>query len=227
MVGKHKKKLKTYFLNMDLEKLMTSSWASGFPQFMTEILEHMDFEDLLKTRLVSTTFHDFLMNKNQRNIWIQAASKVFLKFFQSAYDIEKCPGVRNVFTQEWFTEKLKNSFQQEWIEVLGKIKETATISQIIKICHILKEIENPGKFCEEALMKLPLRTDSMIFEMSKMFVGQNDNLSEQILALHVTPRMLQCYYDYLRKKKKTAYSRVRNRRRAGNKHRAWKICQKE
>ena len=51
MVDKHKKKLKTYFLNMDLEKLMTSSWASGFPQFMTEILEHMDFEDLLKTCL--------------------------------------------------------------------------------------------------------------------------------------------------------------------------------
>ena len=204
MVGKHKKKLKTYFLNMDLEIMMKSSWASGFPQFMTEILEHMDFEDLLKTRLVSTTFHDFLMNKNQRSIWIQAASKVFLKFFQSAYDIEKCPGMRNSFTQDWFTEKLKNSFQQEWIEVLGKIKETATIPQIIKICHILKEIETPGKFCEEALMKLPLRTDSMIFEMSKMFVGQDDNLSEQILALHVTPSMLWCYYNNLKKKKKTA-----------------------
>ena len=189
---------------MDLEKLMTSSWASGFPQFMIQTLEHMDFEHLLKTRLVSTTFHDFLMDENQKRIWIQAASKVFSKFFQSAYDIEKFPRLRNVFLQDWFTEELKKSFQQEWMDVLGKIKETATIPQIIKICHILKEIENPGKFCEEALMKLPLRTDSMRFEMSKIFVGQDDNLSEQILALHVTPSMLWCYYNNLRKKKKTA-----------------------
>ena len=205
MVGKHKHKkhLKIDFLNMDLETMMKSSWASGFPQFMTEILEHMDFEDLLKTRLVSTTFHDFLMDQNQKRVWIQAATKVFLKFSQSAYDIEKFPGLRNVFTQDWFTEELKNRFQQEWIEVLEKIKETATIPQIIKICHILKEIENPGKFCEEPLMKLPLRTDSMILEMSKMFVGQDDNLSEQIMELHVTPSMLDCYYINLKKRKES------------------------
>ena len=137
-----KKKLKTYFLNMDLETMMTSSWASGFPQFMTEILEHMDFEDLLKTRLLSTTFHKFLMNSNQRDVWIQAASKVFSKFFQSAYDIEKLPATSSVFKQNWFIEELKNRFQQEWIEVLEKIKETATIPQIIKICHLLKYFQD-------------------------------------------------------------------------------------
>ena len=179
--------------------MMTSSWASGFPQFMTEILEHMNFEDLLKTRLVSTTFHDFLMNKNQRSIWIQAASKIFLKFYQSAYDIEKFPGLRCVFTQDWFTEELKNRFQQEWIEVLEKIKETATIPQIIKICQILKEIENPGKFCEETLMKRPLVANSIKFEMSNIFFGQDDNLSKQIMELHVTPSM---YHTLILKKEK-------------------------
>ena len=184
--------------------MMTSSWASGFPQFMTEILEHMDFEDLLKTRLLSTTFHKFLMNNNQRDIWIQAASKVFSKFFQSAYDIEKLPATSSVFKQNWFIEELKNRFQQEWIEVLEKIKETATIPQIIKICHLLKEIENPGKFCEEALMKVPLRTDSMKFEMSKIFVGTNDNLSEEIMKLHVTPSMYECYHNSLTKRKKSS-----------------------
>ena len=175
--------------------MIISSSASGFPQFMTEILEHMDFEDLLKTRLVSTTFHNFLMNKNQRSIWIQAASKVFSKFFQSAYDIEKFPGLRNMFLQVWFTEELKSRFQQEWIEVLEKIKETATIPQIIKICHILKEIENPGKFFEETLMKRPLVANSIKFEMSKIFVGTNDNLSEEIMKLHVTPSMYECYHN--------------------------------
>ena len=200
MVGKHKRK-KSDFLNMDLETMMTSSWASGFPQFMIQTLEHMDFEHLLKTRLVSTTFHDFLMEENQRGIWIQAASKVFSKFFQSAYDIKKFPGLRNEFLQDWFTEQLKNSFQQKWIHVLEKIKHTSTISQIIKICHILRETEKPGKFCKDALLKLPLRPNSMILEMSKMFVGQDDNLSEQIIELHITPSMLACYYNNLQKRK--------------------------
>ena len=87
------------------------------------------------------------------------------------------------FRQGWFIEGLKNSFQKEWIDVFEKIKETATIPQIIKICHLLKEIKNPGKFCESS-MKLSY---SMTWEMSGMFIDQDCNLSDQIRKLHVTP----------------------------------------
>ena len=184
---------------MDLETMMASSYDTGFPQFMTQVLEHMDFEDLLKTRLVSNTFYGFLMEKNQRKIWIQAASKVFSMFCQIAYNAKKFPLVRRWRREGWFTEELKNKFQQEWIEVLEKIKQTATVQQIIKICHILRETENPGKFCEA--QELPLRSFSMIFEMSKMFIGQDDNLSKQIRKLHVTPSMHACYQSISEKKK--------------------------
>ena len=62
---------------MDPETMMTSAWASGFPQFMEEVCKNLEFEELLKARLVSVTFYNFLMNGNQRSIWIQASSKVF------------------------------------------------------------------------------------------------------------------------------------------------------
>ena len=70
---------------MDLEALMTSAWASGFPQFMAEVCNNLEFEELLKTRLVSLKFYNFLMDKNQRSIWIQASSKVFSTFIQDAF----------------------------------------------------------------------------------------------------------------------------------------------
>ena len=176
---------------MDLEALMTSAWASGFPQFMAEVCNNLEFEELLKTRLVSVTFHNFLMDKNQRSIWIQASSKVFSTFFKNAYDV-KFPKMREWLKEGWFTEDLKNRCQQEWIEVFEKIKETATIPQIIKICHLLREIENPGKFCESSMKLIPNTFPAMFREMSGMFIDQDCNLSDQILRLHVTPSMHEC-----------------------------------
>ena len=96
--------------------MIQSDWASGLPQFMIEALEHMDFEDLLNTRLVSTGFYKFIMEENQRKIWIQACTKIMSSFFQNATDGQK-----------------------GWIELLEKIKEAATIPQIIKICNVLRK----------------------------------------------------------------------------------------
>ena len=59
---------------MDPEGMISSSEASGFPEFMREVLKNLDFEDLLKVRLISMTFYKFMMEKNQRKIWIRAAS---------------------------------------------------------------------------------------------------------------------------------------------------------
>ena len=60
---------------MDPERMIISAEASGFPEFMREALKNMDFEDLLKSRLVSMTFYKFLIDENQRKLWIGAASK--------------------------------------------------------------------------------------------------------------------------------------------------------
>ena len=183
-------------LNMDLEAMITSSSASGFPQFMAEVCKNLEFEELLKTRLVSVTFYNFLMDKNQRSIWIQASNKVFSTFLKDAYDT-KFPKVKLWLKEGWFTEDLKNSFEQEWIEVFEKIEETATIPQIIKICHLLREIENPGKFCESS-MKLSF---SMTWEMAGVFIDQESNLSDQILGLHVTPSMHECFQHAIDKRR--------------------------
>ena len=56
--------------------MMQSNWASGLPQFMMEALKHLDFEDLLKTRLVSTAFYDFLMEEKQRKIWFDTVEEM-------------------------------------------------------------------------------------------------------------------------------------------------------
>ena len=70
------------------------------------------------------------------------------------------------------------------------VKETARIPQIIKICHLLREIENPGKFCESS-MKLSY---SMTWEMYGMFIDQDCNLSDQIRKLLITPSIIMHEY---------------------------------
>ena len=62
-------------INMDPERMIISAEASGFPELMREVLKNMDFEDLLKSRLISMTFYKFLIDENQRKLWIGAASK--------------------------------------------------------------------------------------------------------------------------------------------------------
>ena len=189
---------------MDPETMMTSAWASGFPQFMEEVCKTLEFEELLKARLVSVTFYNFLMNGNQRSIWIQASSKVFFTFLQNAYDEKQFPLVGRWFSEGWFTEDMKNNFQHEWIQVFEKIQETATIQQIIKICHLLRETEKHGKFCE-SLWK---NYFSFFSEMSEMFIEQDSHLSEQIMRLPYTPSMMACF--------RSAYCRRTKRRNQTN-----------
>jgi hypothetical protein len=175
------------FLSMDLEAMITSSSASGFPQFMAEVCENLEFEVLLKTRLVSVTFYNFLMDKNQRSIWIQASSKVFSTFIQDAFIEEKFPVENFSFREDDI------SRHQVWIEVFEKIQEAATIPQFIKFCHLLRETENPGK----SLRTHPL---SRLHEMSNIFKEQDGHLFEQIGGLCVTPKMLFYYIQALDKK---------------------------
>ena len=130
-------------------------------------------------------------------IWILASSKVFFTFLQNAYDAKKIPCVERWFSQRWFTEDRKNNFQKEWIQVLEKIQETATIQQIIKICHLLRETEKPGKFCESVWKN----SFSMFSEMSKMFIKQDSHLSKQILRLDITPSLMACCFSIVRKRR--------------------------
>ena len=182
---------------MDLEALMTSAWASGFPQFMAEVCKNLEFEELLKTRLVSVTFYNFLMDENQRSIWILASNKVFFTFLQNACDAKQFPCVEIWFSQGWFTKDVKNNFHKEWREVVEKIQKTATIQQIIKVCHLLRETEKPGKFCD-SVWEISF---SMFSEMSEMFIKQDINLSEQIVRLNITPSMTACGLSTLRKRR--------------------------
>ena len=157
--------------DMDPERMMTSVAASGFPQFMREVFENLDFEDLLKTRLTSMTFYEFLMDKSQRRIWMRASSKVLSTFLQYTYDLKRFPVL-----QTWTLDQI-NHFQQKWIEVFEKIKEVATIPQLIKICNLLRETETPGKFCETSMFSII----SIILEVSKDF--ENNVPSQQIKEL--------------------------------------------
>ena len=154
--------------------MMQSDWASGFPQFMMEALEHLDFEDLLKTRLVSTGFYDFLMEEKQRKIWIQACTKILSSIFQKL--AKTLVSYSNVLeARRQLARRLSTSLRdwrgmtdnlQQWINLFESIKEAATIPQIVRVCHLLRK--------SEALpFHFPL---SMISEISRMF----PNLSEQI-----------------------------------------------
>ena len=119
------------------------------------------------------------MDKNQRSIWIQASNKVFSIFIQDAFNLEKfpCENFRR-------THDMEINYQQKWIEVFEKIKETATIPEMIKFCHFLRETEKPGKSSR------PL---TKIHEMSCIFKEQDGHLTKKIRKLCVTPKMLSCY----------------------------------
>ena len=161
------------FVLMDPEMMMQSDWASGFPQFMMEALEHLDFEDLLKTRLVSTVFDDFLMEEKQRKIWIQACSKILSSIFLKINDAKTL-----LLCRRGKTENIK-----QWIDLFESIKEAATIPQIIRICHLLRK--------SEALIPFHFSL-SLISEISRMF----PNLSEQIPSLN-----LHFYYFGLQRRR--------------------------
>ena len=177
------------FVLMDPEMMMQSDWASGFPQFMMEALEHLDFEDLLKTRLVSTGFYDFLMEEKQRKIWIQACTKILSSIFQKL--AKTWVSYSNVLeARRQLARRLSTSLRdwrgmtdnlQQWINLFESIKEAATIPQIVRVCHLLRKSEALIPF------HFPL---SMISEISRMF----PNLSEQIPSFNPLNDRLPLYY---------------------------------
>ena len=56
--------------------MIQSSEASGYKEFMRDILKTLNLEELKKMRLVSKTFNNFLLN--ERKIWIAEINKTFL-----------------------------------------------------------------------------------------------------------------------------------------------------
>ena len=161
--------------------MISSGEASGFPQFMRKVLNNLDFEDLLITRLISMTFYKFLMDKNQRKIWVGAASKVFTNVLQKTYYVENFSGFLRVYFWNTNFEELKNSLNQKWIEVFEevKVKEIAKIPEIIKICHLLRDIENPRKIHKSSMSNLSMHI-SLIFsnnpELPKLMVSVTPNM---------------------------------------------------
>ena len=166
---------------MDPEGMISSSEASGFPEFMRKVLKNLDFEDLLKIRLISITFYKFMMDKNQRKIWIGAASKVFANVLQKTYCVENFPEFLRVYFWNTNFEELRKSFHQKWIEIFEKVKvkEIAKIPEIIKICHLLRDIENPRKIHKYSMSNLSMHI-SLIFsnnpELPKLMVSVTPNM---------------------------------------------------
>ena len=168
--------------------MISSSEASGFPEFMRKVLKNLDFEDLLKVRLISMTFYKFLMEKNQRKIWVRAASKIFANVLQKTYCVENFPDFLRVYFWNTNFEELRKSFHQKWIEVFVKVKvkEIAKIPEIIKICHLLIDIENPRKIHKFSMSNLSM-------QMSLIF---SNNLELPKLMVSVTPNMW-AYLHYI------------------------------
>ena len=171
--------------------MISSAEASGFPEFMREVLKNLDFEDLLRIRLISMTFYKFMMEKNQRKIWIRAASKVFANVLQKTYCVENFPDFLKVYFWNTNFEELRNSFHQKWIEVFEKVKvkEIAKIPEIIKICHLLREIEKPRKIQRGS----NIRKSSLTMQMSLIF---SNNLELHKLMVSITSNMW-AYLHYI------------------------------
>ena len=107
-------------------------------------------------------------------------NKVFAKFLQKK--VENFPDFLAVFFWN-IEEMIGNDFQQKWIAVFEKVKEIATIPEIIKICHLLREIEKPRK----------IRKSSMTIQMSLIF---SNNLELHKLMVSITSNMW-AYLHYI------------------------------
>ena len=86
-------------------------------------------------------------------------------------------------------EMIGNDFQQKWIEVFEKVKEIATIPEIIKICHLLREIEKPRKIQRGS----NILKSSLTMQMSLIF---SNNLELHKLMISITPNMW-AYLHYI------------------------------
>ena len=99
--------------------------ASGFPQIIGQILSNLDFDSLIACRAVNRTWKNFLEEDSQSYIWIRAINKDRKKYLDQYLDPEWIP------EDVWYTNPLsaeeRKVHYDEWIEVLEKIKENATI----------------------------------------------------------------------------------------------------
>ena len=113
-------------------------------------------------------------------------NKVFAKFLQKK--VENFPDFLAVFFWN-IEEMIGNDFQQRWIEVFEKVKEMATIPEIIKICHLLREIEKPRKIQRGS----NIRKSSLTMQMSLIF---SNNLELHKLMVSITSNMW-AYLHYI------------------------------
>ena len=143
---------------MDLELLINSNSASGFQEIITEILSSLNFQDLLKIRLVSSSFEQFLMN--DKKVWNRVSSKTFSNLLDKT-DTVRFPNrlMENVMTKvKYFEtkEEMVNYFKNQWTEVFDKIKILASIPRLMNICKYLQTQDDYSKIrCEiKSLMLL-------------------------------------------------------------------------
>ena len=102
--------------------------------------------------------------------------------------VENFPNFLAVFFWN-IEEMIGNDFQQKWIEVFEKVKENATIPEIIKICHLLREIEKPRKIQRGS----NIRKSSLTMQMSLIF---SNNLELHKLMVSITSNMW-AYLHYI------------------------------
>ena len=126
------KDFKFDFVNMDLQQMIQSSEASGYKEFMRDILKTLNLEELKKMRLVSKTFNNFLLN--ERKIWIAEINKTFLNTLKIIGHVQFKDFLESGFGT---TEEMITNYEKKWIEVFIKIQKIATIKQLIKICNLL------------------------------------------------------------------------------------------
>ena len=130
---------------MDLELLINSNSASGFQEIMTEILSSLNFDELLRMRLVSQTLYQFLMENKQ--VWIGLFTKTYKELLEKNEDWKFPLKLSASFQTK---EELKQALKQQWMEVFDNIKQVASIPNLIKMCQLFNRApRNYVKICSE------------------------------------------------------------------------------
>ena len=156
---------------MDLELFINSHPASGFQEIMTEILSSLNFEDLLKIRLVSSSFEQFLMN--DRKVWERVSSRTFSNVLDKTEVRFPHRLMENLMTRvKHFEtkEEMVISFQKQWTDVFDKIKTSATIPRLMNFCKFLQTQDDYLKIHSEIKSLMRLGGYPEIPEMSHMWL---------------------------------------------------------
>ena len=131
--------------------MISSDPASGFPQIMKDIFRTFDIDDLLSSRLVSKTFYDCLME--DKLYWNLAFTKIYSIALENNGDVEFPDFLETSFQTK---EEMRNGFNKKWLDAFNKIKEKATIQQVIQLCHFMKTPENYANFYMEVNSLTPV-----------------------------------------------------------------------